>query len=119
MDEITPWLRAMRTTLLVNPGTGGEHTLPWWQGVWDSDRVFGGYAEGRCVATLRTFPTTLTIPSGTADCAELPIDALTQVTVAATHRRQGLLTQMLTQSLQDAKDRGEVASLLRAAEWPI
>ena len=87
--------------------------------MWDPDRVFGGYAEGRCVATLRTFPTTLTIPSGTAERAELPIDALTQVTVAGTHRRQGLLTRMLTQSLQDAKDRGEAASLLRAAEWPI
>jgi predicted acetyltransferase len=117
-DEITPWLRAMRTTLLVNPATN-DRSLPWWHEVWDPDRVFGGYAEGRWVATLRTFPTTLTIPSGTAECAELPIDALTQVTVAATHRRQGVLTQMLTQSLQDAKDRGEVASLLRAAEWPI
>jgi predicted acetyltransferase len=117
-DEIAPWLRAMLTTLLVNPGAG-EQMLPWWQRVWDPDRVFGGYAEGRCVATLRTFPTTLTIPSGPAECAELPIDALTQVTVAATHRRQGLLTRMLTQSLQDAKDRGEAASLLRAAEWPI
>jgi predicted acetyltransferase len=118
-DEIVPWLRAMRTTLLVNPAAGGEHTLPWWREVWDPDRAFGGYAEGRCVATLRTFPTTLTSPSGTAECAELPIDALTQVTVAATHRRRGLLTRMLTQSLADAKDRGEVASLLLAAEWPI
>ena len=117
-DEIGPWLRAMRTTLLVNPASG-EHTLPWWRGVWNPERMFGGYAEGRCVATLRTFPTTLTIPSGPADCAELPTDALTQVTVAATHRRQGLLTQMLTQSLQGAKDRGEPVSLLRAAEWQI
>jgi predicted acetyltransferase len=118
-DEITPWLRAMRTTLLVNPAAGGEHTLPWWHQVWDPDRAFGGYAEGRCVATLRTFPTTLTVPSGSGEPAEVPIDALTQVTVAATHRRQGLLTRMLTQSLRDAKDRGEVASFLRAAEWPI
>ncbi|HEV2886859.1 MAG TPA: GNAT family N-acetyltransferase [Jatrophihabitans sp.] len=118
-DEIVPWLRAMRSTLLENPAAGGEHTLPWWKDVWDPERVFGGYAEGRCVATLRTFPTTLTIPSGPAECAELPIDALTQVTVAATHRRRGLLTRMLTQSLADAKERGEVASLLLAAEWAI
>ncbi|MEO6500615.1 MAG: GNAT family N-acetyltransferase [Jatrophihabitantaceae bacterium] len=116
-DEITSWLRAMRTTLLVNPAAGSSQTLLWWQEVWDPDRIFGGYAEGRCVATLRTFATTMTIPSGTVECAELPIDALTQVTVAATHRRQGLLTQMLTQSLQDAK--GEAASLLKAAEWQI
>ena len=118
-EEIGPWLRSMRTTLLASPAGIGDHTLPWWRQVWDPDRVFGGYAEGRCVATLRTFPTTLSIPSGPAECAELPIDALTQVTVAATHRRRGLLTTMLTQSLRDAKDRGEVASYLRAAEWPI
>ncbi len=118
-DESGPWLRAMRTTLLVDPGAGSEQALAWWREVWDPERIFGGYAEGRCVATLRTFPTTLTVPAGPAGCAELPVDALTQVTVAATHRRRGLLTRMLTQSLADAKDRGEVASYLRAAEWQI
>ncbi len=118
-DEILPWLRSMRTTLLVDPDAGDDRTLSWWRGVWDPARVFGGYAGGRCVATLRTFPTTLTVPSGPGECAELPADALTQVTVAATHRRRGLLRQMLSQSLQDAKDRGEVVSLLRAAEWQI
>ncbi len=117
-DDITPWLRAMRTTLLVDPGAGSEQALAWWRQVWDPDRVFGGYAEGRCVATLRTFPTSLTIPAGAA-VAELPVDALTQVTVAATHRRRGLLTRMLTRSLADAKERGEVASYLKAAEWQI
>src|SRR3954468_147561 len=118
--DITPWLRSMRTTLLVDPGAGSsEQALAWWREVWDPDRVFGGYAEGRCVATLRTFATTLTIPAGPAACAELSVDALTQVTVAATHRRQGLLTRMLTQSLADAKERGEVASFLKAAEWQI
>jgi len=118
-DDIAPWLRAMRTTLLVDPGAGSEQSLAWWRDVWDPDRVFGGYAEGRCVATLRTFPATLTIPAGPAGYAELPADALTQVTVAATHRRRGLLTRMLTQSLADARDRGEVVSYLRAAEWQI
>jgi len=118
-DENGPWLRAMRTTLLVNPGGGSEQALTWWREVWNPDRIFGAYAEGRCVATLRTFPTTLTVPAGPVACAELPIDALTQVTVAATHRRQGLLTRMLTRSLADAKERGEVASYLKAAEWQI
>lgn len=118
-EEIVPWLRAMRTTLLVNPAFG-EETLPWWEGIWDPERAFGGFADGRCVATLRTFPTTLSIPSGpAAERALLATDALTQVTVAGTHRRRGLLRQMLTRSLQDAKDRGEVISLLRAAEWAI
>ena len=119
-DEILPWLRAMRSTLLANPAAGGEQTLPWWREIWNPERAFGGYADGRCVATLRTFPTTLSIPSGPgAERSVLPTDALTQVTVAGSHRRRGLLRQMLTRSLQDAKDRGEVFSLLRAAEWTI
>ncbi len=118
-DDMLPWLRAMRTTLLVDPGGLTETGQAWWTKVWEPDRITGAYAEGRYVATLRTFPTAMSIPSGNGDCADIPIDALTQVTVAATHRRRGILSEMLTRSLQDAKERGELASLLRAAEWPI
>lgn len=119
MEELLPWLRTMRTGLLVDPGGLNEATKDWWRRVWDSERATGGYAGGRCVGTLRTFPALLSVPSGDQPAAEIPIDALTQVTVAATHRRRGVLTNMLTRSLQAARDRGEVASLLRAAEWPI
>jgi predicted acetyltransferase len=41
------------------------------------------------------------------------------VTVAATHRRQGLLTAMLGQSLRAARERGDALSILISAEWPI
>ncbi len=109
----------MRTGLLLDPATLTEPELAWWAKIWEPDRITGAYDGGRCVATLRTFPTTLTVPAGDQQCAEIPTDALSQVSVAGTHRRRGLLTSMLTRSLQDAKDRGEVASLLRAAEWPI
>ncbi len=46
-------------------------------------------------------------------------DALTAVTVNATHRRRGLLNQMLSASLREARERGEPLSMLIAAEWPI
>jgi len=113
------WIRAMRTGLLANPSISGDAGLQWWAKIWEPERITGGYADGRCVATLRTFGVPMSVPTGEQTTTDIPIDALTQVSVAATHRRQGLLTRMLTQSLQDAKDRGEVASLLRAAEWPI
>lgn len=117
---MVPWLRTMRTTLLDDPASGlGDEMLGLWRAIWDPDRVTGAYADGRCVATLRTFPTTLSVPVGPGRCAELAADALTQVSVAGTHRRRGLLRTMLTQSLRDAKDRGEAASILRSAEWPI
>jgi predicted acetyltransferase len=116
---MVPWLRSMRTGLLADPASSSEIGLTWWAKVWDENRITGAYADGRCVGTLHTFPTPLAVPIGERATADIPIDALTQVTVAATHRRRGILTRMLTQSLQDAKDRGEVASLLRAAAWPI
>ena len=99
-EDKLPWLRAMRTTLLVNPAGISEAGLAWWDQVWDADRITGSYHEGRCVATLRTFPTPLSVPCGADERLEIPIDALTQVTVAATHRRRGLLTGMLTRSLR-------------------
>jgi predicted acetyltransferase len=117
---MVPWLKTMRTTYLVDPASGlTEEGLALWAKVWDPDRVRGAYDGGRCVATLRTFPTTLTVPFEKGSTAQIPTDALTQVTVAATHRRQGLLSSMLTASLAEAKERGEIVSVLRAAEWPI
>ena len=50
---------------------------------------------------------------------DVEADALTGVTVAATHRRRGLLSRMIAQSLQYAKDAGDPFSVLIAAEWPI
>jgi predicted acetyltransferase len=120
LEDIGPWIKCMRTTFFADPASGlSEADRAWWQKLWQSDRSWGAYDSGRCVATLRTFPTTVTVPFAAEDCPEIPADALTQVTVAGTHRRQGLLTSMLTRSLDEAKQRGELVSLLRAAEWPI
>jgi predicted acetyltransferase len=68
---------------------------------------------------VRTFGTKLSVPAGPDRTAQLPADALTQVSVAGTHRRQGLLRGMITRSLANARDRGEAVSYLRAAEWQI
>jgi predicted acetyltransferase len=119
-EEKLGWLRTMRTTFLMDPAVPVTDALmAWWDAVWDSERIWGAFASERCVATLRTFPTTLTVPAGDGPPREVAVDALTQVTVAATHRRQGVLSRMLTGSLGDAHARGEVLSVLRAAEWPI
>ena len=56
----------------------------------------------------------MTVPGGVGSCA-----ALTNVTVAATHRRRGLLTAMLTRDLADSVERGEIVGALIAAEYPI
>lgn len=118
-DEILPWVKSMRTGLMGDPGNVSDAVMAFWHKVWQPDRVFGAYDGGRCVGSLRTFPTTYTVPGEAGRTAEVSCDALTQVSVAATHRRQGLLRRMLTRSLANAKERGDTISLLRAAEFGI
>ncbi|MGW7103355.1 GNAT family N-acetyltransferase [Streptomyces sp. NPDC054838] len=83
----------------------------------DLARTQGGFdtGTGRCVATFRSFAQQLTVPGGAA----VPASAVTNVTVLATHRRQGLLTRMMAAELAAARDRGDVVATLLAAEFPI
>jgi len=117
-DEIDGWARSMGTTFLRPP----DHGDPWIAGVrrlWNPARAWGARERGRWVATLRTEERHLTVPGAGDDTADLAVDALTNVTVAATHRRRGLMSAMLTDALTQARDRGDPLSILIAAEWPI
>ena len=78
-------------------------------------RTLGAFDAGRCVATFRSFPQQLTTVGG----AHVPAEAITNVSVTATHRRRGLLTRMMATDLTAAKERGDVVATLIAAEYPI
>jgi predicted acetyltransferase len=67
------------------------------------------------VATYGSFPTDLTLPGG----ATVPVGAVTAVTCRATHRRQGILTGIISRDLAASRELGEVADVLIAAEYPI
>ena len=90
-----------------------------WKSRWIPERAWGVRAAGRWVATLATEPRLITVPGPDGTTNDLGADALTGVSVNPSHRRRGLLTQMLGQSLAAAKDRGDAISMLIAAEWPI
>lgn len=81
----------------------------------DLDRCWAAIDGGRPVATLRTFGNELTVPGG----ALVPADAVTNVTVLPTHRRQGSLNGMMSASLAQAAARGDAVSILIAARWRI
>ena len=120
LEEAQPWLAAFVTTLFSS--VHDEHypeRVKQWTREWAGERTWGVQDQGRWVATLATQARTLSVPSGSAGAVELDVDALTAVTVSATHRRRGLLRQMISASLQAAKDRGDPLSMLIAAEWPI
>jgi predicted acetyltransferase len=79
------------------------------------DRTWAAFDGQKVVATLRSFPTDLTLPGGDT----VTVSGVTAVTTTSTHRRRGLATRVVHAELAAALDRGEPASVLIAAEWPI
>ncbi len=119
-DEVGPWTRVMVATFLGDPDDAGtRRRIELLERQWDPERAWGVRDRGRWVATLRTETRLLTLPGGDGATPDLAVDALTNVVVSATHRRRGLMRRMLEESLSAARDRGDAASILIAAEWPI
>ncbi|MGC5365092.1 GNAT family N-acetyltransferase [Streptomyces sp. DT24] len=113
-SEYSDWVRALNTGFL-RPPTVTEDEVKGRLAHTDPARVQGVFDEGRCVATFRSFAQELTVVGG----AKVPTDAVTNVTVSPTHRRRGLLSRMMATDLAAAKERGDVAATLIAAEYPI
>jgi predicted acetyltransferase len=120
VEDAEGWLSAFLITLLhsIHDEHFAERLRRTIAG-WDAERTWGVRDRGRWVATLGTVARTLSVPGGAAGALELEADGVTAVTVAATHRRRGLLRRMITSSLAAAKERGDAVSMLIAAEWPI
>ena len=79
------------------------------------DRFVTAEAGGRTVGNAGAFTFGLTLPGG----SEVPVAGVTWVAVAATHRRRGVMRSMLDVVHDQARDRGEVAAVLWAAEGSI
>jgi predicted acetyltransferase len=118
IDEIAAFHRAISTTFLEDAPPDPARTHRRAQS-WISERAWAAVDAGQIVGTLQTLPAQLSVPGFDGATVDIAADALTAVTVAATHRRQGLLRRMLGESLDVAKERGDSVSVLLAAQWPI
>jgi predicted acetyltransferase len=67
------------------------------------------------VGTNMSFPFEMTLPGG----ATIAAGGVSGVTVAATHRRQGILRSMMAHQLDDLAARGEPVAILNASEASI
>ncbi|MBZ4319156.1 GNAT family N-acetyltransferase [Streptomyces huiliensis] len=112
--DLTSWVTAMRTGFLVPAEPTKEEVEVRGAGM-ELARTQGAFDAGRCVATFRSHPQRLTAPGG----AQLAVNAITNVTVSPTHRRRGVLSRMMARDLAAAKERGDAAATLVAAEYPI
>src|SRR5262249_37302472 len=82
--------------------------------VMECDRTIAAFDGPDMVGTTGAFPLVLTIPGGS-----LPMAGVTQVSVVPTHRRRGVLTQMMRTQLDDVRERGELLAGLWASESSI
>ncbi|MFD7163979.1 GNAT family N-acetyltransferase [Streptomyces violascens] len=111
-DDIPQWTRTWNAGYL-RPTAAGDcdrmrETLA-------GDRVIGAFDRDLCVGTYRSSAQELTVPGG----AFLPAAAISKVSVAGTHRRRGLLGQMVDKDLRDAVERDVPIVVLDAAQYPL
>ncbi len=112
-DEFNAWCDAMDVGFYMPQHRGeGPRRRERYQ---DLGRVWAGFDGGDVVGTLVSLDLRLTVPGR----AQIPLDGISGVTVAPTHRRQGLARRMMAAALGRAKERGDAMSALIAAEYPI
>jgi predicted acetyltransferase len=110
--EVPAWVDAMAVGFLT---TMAEGFAEYHRDDLHLDRTWGAFDGDQVVGTLRSFPTEFTVPGPRL----VPAAALTAVTVSPTHRRRGLLTEMITADLRASAARGEHVGILIASEYPI
>jgi predicted acetyltransferase len=86
-----------------------------WRELVEFSRFLGVWDEETCVGTAGAFDFRLTVPGG----APVPAAGITMVSVAATHRRRGVLTSMMRRQLDDIRSWGEPLAVLTASEPAI
>jgi predicted acetyltransferase len=95
------------------------HEVQTWQRMWERDsiveRAIVAYDGELMVGTSATKPFDLTVPGPAA----IPVAGVTAVSVLPTHRRRGILTQMMRHEIESARRRGEIATVLYASEAGI
>lgn len=86
-----------------------------WRSVTEFERSLLVADGDEIAGTAGTFSFRMAVPGG----AVVPTAGLTMVSVAATHRRQGVLTSMMRRQLDDVRAAGEPLAVLTASEPAI
>ena len=84
------------------------------QQLWERDRLIGAVDGERWVGGACAFSMRMTVPGGVVRAA-----GVSDVGVAPTHRRRGILTGMMRWLLDQAAERGEPVAILHASEGAI
>jgi predicted acetyltransferase len=91
-----------------------EDAVERWQRVIGLDRMHAAFEDGHVVGGAGAFTFDFSVPGGSLPCA-----GVTVVGVYPTHRRQGVLREMMRTQLDDVHERGEPIASLWASEETI
>ncbi|MEV4329412.1 GNAT family N-acetyltransferase [Streptomyces sp. NPDC049597] len=81
----------------------------------ETERSLAAWDGDECVGTAGAFTFQVSVPGG----AMVPAAGVTMVSVAATHRRRGILSSMMRRQLDDVRALGEPLAVLTASEPAI
>ncbi|MCH0569993.1 GNAT family N-acetyltransferase [Streptomyces sp. MUM 136J] len=112
-EDWDPWYDNLLRAFGGVVETAEERAL--WRALSEPDRFIGAWDGGVVVGTAGAFSFRMTVPGG----AVVPTAGITAVSVAATHRRRGVLTSMMRRQLDDIRGWGEPLAVLTASEPAI
>ncbi len=111
--DLTAWLSVF--PLVFGEPPPAAEALEQRRETFRSQRLTGVRTADRWVATFRSWPAELPVPGAATVRAEL----VSTVCVAPTHRRRGVLSALMADSLRHAKDSGATVASLVASEAAI
>lgn len=111
-DELPRFVEVLGTAF---GGPIPEEELPRFRELLEPDRTFAAFDDGSMVATSGTFSFHMTVPGGSS----VPAAGVTMVGSLPTHRRRGLMRQLMRTMIDDAKNRNEPVAILWASEESI
>jgi len=82
--------------------------------VFERERALAARVDGLTVGTAMANSMRLSVPGGEAATA-----AITSIGVVPTHRRRGIMRELMRRLLEEARDRGEPLAALHTSEGPI
>lgn len=112
-DDWDEWVAGNARGFLEDP----EGALAWAEPIrphFDFDRGIAAFDGDEMVGKTHSIPFSMSVPGG-----DLPTAGITAVTVSSTHRRRGVLTELMRRQLDDVHGRGEPLAALWASESVI
>lgn len=118
LDYRSPAEDEFRAAVETNSAAFGEEIhdddFPRFRAWMPLDRMLSAWDGGRPVGLTASYPFELTVPGGTIAAA-----GVTWVGVLPTHRRRGVLRELMRRQLDDVRERGEPVAILWASEARI